>query len=198
MRQPKKAGLYVRVSTGSQDTKAQEMALKEYVERRGWQVFEIYRDTISGIKEDRPGLNALLNDCRKGHLDLAVTWKCDRLARSVLHLLRTVEAFEQAGVGFISASEAIDTSSPAGKMVLTVLGAAAALERSIIGERVRLGIQRARKEGRRLGRPPVKKLSAEEITEIRVARAKGITLRTLATQYGASLWMVHQAARGHD
>lgn len=183
MKKQQRAAIYGRVSTSGQSTTAQTRALREYVENRGWTVTEIYTDTISGTKESRPGLDRLMADSRRRKHSIVVVFKFDRFARSVSHLLRALETFEELGIEFVSISESIDTSTAAGKMVFTVLGAVAALERSLIGERVRLGIQNARKEGRRIGRPPAKELTANEIKQIRSQRSKGATLREISTRF---------------
>ena len=192
----KRAALYVRVSTADQSTKAQETELREYAENRGWLVSRIYSDKSSGTREFRPGLDQLMAACSKRTVDVVLVWKFDRFARSVAHLLRALETFEAVGIEFVSTSEQIDTSSPAGKMVFTVLGAVSALERSMCVERVRAGLAQARREGKVLGRPPIKKLSSKEIVQIRSERSKGVTLRELAKRFGASLWSVHQAGMG--
>lgn len=196
MRKLKRAACYVRVSTGLQDTKAQETELKQYAQSRGWSVSRVYADKTSGAKESRPALDELMGDCRKRKIDVVLVWKFDRFARSVTHLLKALEAFEAVGIEFVSLSEQIDTSSPAGKMVFTVLAAVGCLERSMIVERVKAGLAQAKRDGKVLGRPAIKKLSADEIAKIKAARAKGVTLRALATRFKSSLWSIHQASLG--
>src|SRR5256886_10487472 len=128
--------------------------LREYCERRGWQVTSEYVDEgISGAKDSRPELNRLMTDAHKRRFDVVCVWRFDRFARSVSHLLRALETFRALGIDFVSFSEQMDTSTPAGKMVFTVLGAVAELERSLIVERVRAGLRNARAKGKRLGRP---------------------------------------------
>jgi DNA invertase Pin-like site-specific DNA recombinase len=197
MRKQKRVAIYTRVSTGDQSTKAQEKELREYAANRGWEITRHYSDTISGAKESRPGLDQLMADCRKRKVDVVLVWKFDRFARSVSHLLRALETFEDLGVEFVSLSEQVDTSTAAGRMIYTVLGAVSALERSLIAERVRLGIQNARREGKQLGRPPIRKLTKEEIQRVRTDRATGkFSLRELATKYRTSLWAMQQATAG--
>ena len=112
--------------------------LREYCERRGWEVAAEYVDVgISGAKERRPRLDELMRDAHRRRFDGVIVWKFDRFARSVSHLLRALETFQSLGIHFVSLSEALDTSTPAGKMTFTVLGAVAELERSLIVERVR-------------------------------------------------------------
>ena len=194
MGKPLRAGLYVRVSTSGQSTKAQENALREYAENRGWVVKHVYADTISGAKNDRAGLKELMSACKQRHVDVVAVWKFDRFARSVSHLLQALETFRAYGVDFVSLSEQIDTGTPAGRMIFVVLGAVAELERSLIAERVRLGLANAKKQGKRLGRPPLRMLSAEETAKVRKDRATGkFSLRDLAAKYATSIWTVQQA-----
>jgi len=134
-----RAGLYVRISTNEQNPDLQQHELREYCGRRGWQVAEVYEDRISGGKDRRAGLDRLMADAKRRKFDVIVVWKFDRFARSTSHLLRALEEFSALGIDFVSVTEAIDTSTPAGKMVFTVLGAVAELEKSIIRERVIAG-----------------------------------------------------------
>jgi DNA invertase Pin-like site-specific DNA recombinase len=153
-----RVALYARVSTGNgqQDPEMQLRELREFSERRGWAIADVYTDAgISGSKDSRPALNRLMSDARQRRFDVIVVWRFDRFARSVSHILRALETFNALGIDFISFSENIDTSTPTGKMIFTVLGAVAELERSLIIERVRAGIRNARAKGTRLGRPPV-------------------------------------------
>ena len=149
-----RAAIYARVSTSNngQDPRVQTREIREYCERRGWQIAGEYVDAgISGAKDSRPELNKLMADAHRRRFDAVVVWKFDRFARSVSHLLRALENFNALGVGFVSLSEQIDTSTPTGKMVFTVLGAVAELERSLIAERVRAGLRNAKAKGTRLG-----------------------------------------------
>jgi DNA invertase Pin-like site-specific DNA recombinase len=151
-----RVAIYARVSTnnGQQSPEMQINELREYCQRRGWKIVSEYVDAgISGAKDSRPELNQLLTDAHRRHFDAVVVWKFDRFARSVSHLLRALETFNALGIHFVSLSESMDTSTPAGKMVFTVLGAVAELERSLIAERVRAGMRNARAKGRHIGRP---------------------------------------------
>jgi DNA invertase Pin-like site-specific DNA recombinase len=130
--------------------------LREYVAHRGFTVTEEYRDEgISGAKDSRPALDRLMHDARARRFDVVVVVRFDRFARSVSHLLRALEEFSHLGIDFASLSESIDTSTPMGRMIFTVLAAVAELERSIIRERVQAGVERARRQGKRFGRPTV-------------------------------------------
>src|SRR2546426_9657483 len=152
----KRAALYMRVSTKGhgQTTETQAVALREYSAHRGFEIIEEYRDEgISGSKHSRPALDKLMKDARARRFDVVIVARFDRFARSVSHLLRALEEFNHVGVDFVSLSESVDTSTPMGKMIFTVLGAVAEPERNLIKERVHMGINRARKQGKRLGRP---------------------------------------------
>ena len=180
-----RTGLYARVSTNGQGQhpEMQLRELREYCERRGWGIAGEYVDIgISGSKEKRPQLDRLLADAHRRRFDAVVVWKFDRFARSVSHLLRALETFQSLGIEFVSLTEGVDTSTPMGKMVFTVLGAVAELERSLIVERVKAGLRNARAKGKRLGRP------RKVIPDSRIAslRARGCTWRTIARQIGCS------------
>jgi DNA invertase Pin-like site-specific DNA recombinase len=163
--------------------------LREYCERRNWQIAGEYVDTgISGAKDSRPELNKLLADAHRRRFDALVVWKFDRFARSVSHLLRALETFNALGVAFVSLSEQIDTSTPTGKMVFTVLGAVAELERSLIAERVRAGLRNAKAKGTRLGRPRIR----VDVSRVTRLRAEGRTVREIADALGISRSLVHK------
>jgi len=175
--------------------------LREYCKRRGWTIHGEYVDRDSGAKENRPELDRLMAEAHKRRFDVVCVWRFDRFARSVAHLLRSLETFNAQGIAFISLSEQIDTTTPAGKMVFTVLGAVAELERSLIGERVKAGLRNARARGKRLGRPSLKELSDLEIRQLqRDRRRTRISFSLLAKKYGVSVWAAFQLCkrkRGH-
>jgi len=191
--------VYTRVSTSDQSDEGQERELLEFAERRGWAVAEVYKDKISGIKNNRPELDRLLADAKKARFTHVIVWRIDRLGRSVNHLLEVLETFKALDIKFVSLSEAIDTSTPAGLMVFTVLAAVAALERSILVERVKLGIANAKRRGVRLGRPALKRFGVDEISKMREERSQGATFRQLARAHGPSVWTVHTlcSKKGH-
>jgi len=168
--------------------------LTQFAKARGWQIFGEYLDEgISGAKDSRPELNRLMADAHKRRFDIVCVWRFDRFARSVSHLLRALETFKALGIDFVSFSEQMDTSTPAGKMVFTVLGAVAELERSLIVERVRAGMRNARAKGKLIGRPPRTQLSVEMRTAIADCYAKEKTsLRALAKRFGTSLATVQR------
>jgi len=179
-----RTAIYARVSTNNgQSPELQIRELREYCERRNWQITHEYVDAgISGAKEKRPELDRLLADAHRRRFDAVVVWRFDRFARSVSHLLRALEALRSLGIDFISLSEQVDTSTPTGKMVFTVLGAVAELERSLIAERVRAGIRNARAKGRKLGRP--RKVSDGNLV-VRL-RNEGASWRAIGRKLGVS------------
>jgi DNA invertase Pin-like site-specific DNA recombinase len=189
-----RAAIYARVSTlnGGQDPTMQTRELEEYCQRRGWEVFDCYIDNgVSGKKDSRPQLNRMMQDAHERRFSVVVVWRFDRFARSVSHLLRALETFNALGVQFVSLSEQVDTSTPTGKMVFTVLGAVAELERNLIVERVRAGLRHARAKGKRLGRPK-KLVDAAQIISLRAAEN---SWRTIAKRMGVSVGTVFAAAQ---
>ena len=192
---PKRVALYARVSTKNkdQDPETQLMALREYAGHRGFDIADEYVDVgISGAKERRPELDRLMTDARKRKIDAVLVARFDRFARSTRHLVLALEEFQSLGVHFISLSESIDTSTPIGKMVFTIIGAVAELERSLIRERVVMGLARARKQGKRLGRPRVH-VDALEITAL---REQGHSWREITELLGVSKGTAQRAVRG--
>ena len=179
-----KVAIYARVSTnGSQSPESQLLEIREYCERRKWKVWREYVDVgVSGAKEKRLELDRLLTDAHRRKFDAVIVWKFDRFARSVSHLLRALETFRAQGIEFVSLSEQVDTSTPTGKMVFTVLGAVAELERSLIVERVRAGIKNARAKGKRLGRPR-RIFNTDQINQL---RATGASWRAVGIALGVS------------
>jgi len=166
-----------------QDPQMQLRELREYAGRRGWQIPSEYVDRgVSGTKDSRPELNRLMTDAHRRRFEIVAVWRFDRFARSVSHLLRALETFKALGIEFVSFSEQVDTSTPTGKMVFTVLGAVAELERSLIAERVRAGLRNARAKGKRLGRPRV----VVDAPRIATLRAQGRSWREITMETGIS------------
>jgi len=186
MTDSKRLALYARVSTknNGQDPETQLLALREYAKARRLEVFSEYVDNgISGSKDSRPALNRLMTDARKRRFDVVIVARFDRFARSTRHLVLALEEFNALGIDFISLSESIDTSTPMGKMVYTVIAAVAELERSLIRERVMMGINRARAEGTRLGRPPGSKADTKRI---QILKSQGLSTRQIASEMNVS------------
>lgn len=188
-----RAAIYARVSTANngQDPRVQTRELGEFCQRRGWTLTEYVDVGISGTKEKRPALDRLMADAYKRKFDVVVVWKFDRFARSVSHLLRALETFEALSIEFVSLTEGVDTSTPAGKMVFTVLGAVAELERSLIVERVKAGLRNARANGKRLGRPK----TAVDASRIASLRASGASWRDICTETGLSKGTAQRAVQ---
>src|SRR5260370_22989081 len=173
------AAVYSRVSTigHGQDARMQKRELAAYCERRGWGVFDTYVDNgVSGKRDSRPALNRLMGDAHARRFDVVVCWRFDRFSRSVSHLCRALETFNALDIQFVSLCEQVDTNTPTGKLVFTILGAVAEGERNLIAERVRAGLRNARAKGKRLGRPtkPV------DVGQINSLRASGHSWRTIA------------------
>ena len=188
-----KAAIYARVSTANngQDPTMQTRELREYCERRGWTVAGEYVDIgISGTKEKRPELDRLLGEAHRRRFDAVVVWRFDRFARSVSHLLRALETFKSLGIEFVSLSEQVDTSTPTGKMVFTVLGAVAELERSLIVERVRAGLRNAKAKGKSLGRPRV----AVDAARIAALRSQGMSWAKIGERLGLGEGTIRRTA----
>jgi len=190
-RRSTRVAIYARISTANhgQDVTTQTRELRQFAEARGWVIAGEYVDTgVSGAKDSRPDLNRLMADAHKRRFDVVCVWRFDRFARSVSHLLRALETFKALGIDFVSFSEQMDTSTPAGKMVFTVLGAVAELERTLIVERVRAGLRNARAKGKRLGRPRV----VVDAARIGRLRAQGRSVREIAADLGYSRSLVHK------
>ncbi len=178
-----RVALYARVSTTDQSTDSQLLDLRRYVHERGWNIFKEYVDEgISGTKDSRPALNELMNDAKKRRFDVVLVWRFDRFARSTKHLILALEEFKNLGIDFVSYQENIDTSSPLGSAIFTIISAVAQLERDIIAERVKAGLRRARENGKKLGRPSKK----VDRCEIRRLRSEGRSLRQIAAELDVS------------
>jgi DNA invertase Pin-like site-specific DNA recombinase len=191
-----RAAIYARVSTTNhgQDVTLQTRELQQFAEARGWQLAGTYIDDgVSGAKDSRPELNRLMADAHKRCFDVVAVWRFDRFARSVSHLLRALETFSALGIAFVSLTEQMDTTTPTGKMVFTVLGAVAELERSLIAERVRAGLRNARAKGKKLGRPR-RVMDAEEIATL---RAQGLGWRAIAKRLRVGVGTLYRFAVGH-
>ena len=189
---PTRVAIYARVSTLDQSTDSQLLDLRRYVSERGWTSFKEYVDEgISGTKDSRPALNELMDDARKRKFDMVLVWRFDRFARSTRHLINALEEFKNLKIDFVSYQENIDTSSPLGSAIFTIISAVAQLERDIIAERVKAGLRRAVANGKKLGRP---KLNVD-VEEVHRLRAQGLSLRDIAKRTGVSRTTVLQILR---
>jgi DNA invertase Pin-like site-specific DNA recombinase len=180
-----KAALYARVSTQNhhQNPEVQLRELREHCQRKGWEIVAEYVDRgISGTKESRPQLNQLMADADAKNFDVVLVWKFDRFARSAQHLLKALDTFKSLGIEFVSTTEGIDTASVVGKMVFTVLGAVAEMERSLTVERIRAGMRNAKANGHISGRKPF----VLDLDSIRARIAAGEQRQHIAADLGIS------------
>jgi DNA invertase Pin-like site-specific DNA recombinase len=179
----------MRVSTRNhgQTTDTQAVALHEYAERRGFHVVEYRDEGVRGAKDRRPAPDKLMKDARARRFDVVIVARFDRFARSVSHLLRALEEFNHLRIHFVSLSEAVDTATLMGRMIFTVLGAVAELGRNLIQERIHRRLQRARKQGKQLGRRRII-VDREMVRELYKA---GNSVRTIAAEMGLTKSTVH-------
>jgi DNA invertase Pin-like site-specific DNA recombinase len=195
LRQRKNAAIYARVSTTNhgQDVSTQTRDLERFAQARGWHLVDSYLDVgISGSKDKRPQLDRLMADAHKRRFDIVIVWRFDRFARSVSHLFRALETFNALGIAFVSLSEQMDTTTPTGKMIFTVLAAVAELERSLIVERVRAGLRNARAKGKTLGRPR----KIVDATRIAALCTQGRSWREIAREVGTNTASARRAVLG--
>lgn len=189
----KRAVLYMRVSTVDQHPESQLQDLRQLATQRGLQIIQEYTDRISGVKARRPGLDQLMQDARRGRFDVLLVWACDRIARSTRHLLEVLDEMNRLEIEFVSFRENLDTGGPLGRAITIIIGAIAELERSLIIERVRSGMRRARFEGRHIGRPALD-LDRESIVR---DRRHGDSLGTIARNHRISRTTVHRVLSQH-
>jgi DNA invertase Pin-like site-specific DNA recombinase len=191
----KRAALYVRVSTDAQTVENQIRELRQVAERRGWDVVEVYRDAgISGAKgrNGRPGLDNMLKDASRRKFDIVMAWAIDRLGRSLSDLLDTIQHLEACGVDLYLDQQAIDTTTPMGKLVFQLTGAFAEFERTMIRQRIKAGLKRAVAQGVKLGRPKVD--SAIE-RRVRKQLAKGLGILKVAKSLGIGTGTVQRISK---
>lgn len=160
-----RAAIYARVSTRDQKLDMQLEALREYASRRGFEIVEEFTDTASGARADRERLGALMAAARRRDVDVVLVWKFDRFARSLRQLSNALDEFQALGVAFVSITEGVDTTTPAGALVFGVLASIAQFERGLISERVRAGMARAKAHGARYGRPALHPALVARIAE---------------------------------
>ncbi len=189
----KRAALYLRVSTLDQHPETQLLDLRQLAQQRRYEIVDEFTDRISGAKARRPGLDSLLRDARRGRFDVVLVWACDRIARSTKHFLEVLDELNRINIEFISFREQIDTAGPLGRAVVVIIGAIAELERSLIVERVRAGMRRARLEGRHIGRKPLDLDHAAICGD----RCRGQSLRQIARSYRISTATVQRVLHQH-
>src|SRR5579862_7529286 len=183
----KRAVLYTRVSTVDQNLETQLLDLRQMAAQRGLEVLQEYSDKISGVKAKRPGLDQLMIDARRGKFDVVLVWASDRVARSVRHFLEVLDELNRLNIEFVSFREQLDTGGALGRAIIVIVAAVAELERSLIVERVRAGMRRARLDGTHIGRQPLvldqeaihrERCQSQSIREI----AKGHRISTATVQ----------------
>ena len=181
----KRVALYVRVSTDHQSVKNQQIELQAVAERHSWQVVTVFKDQgISGAKgrDQRPGLDKLLQAVARKEFDLVAAWSVDRLGRSLIDLVGILQEFHAKGVDLYLHQQGLDTSTPSGRAMFQMLGVFAEFERAMIRERVMAGLARAKADGTRLGRPATVADDAAKVRTIRAARAAGKSIRAIARE----------------
>ena len=194
-----RVAIYARVSTvdKGQDPETQLMALRAYAERRGFAIVGEYIDFASGTREDRPQYQALLEAARKRQLDVVLVWRYDRFTRSTQALVQALKAFQNLGVDFISYQENIDTTTPQGEMIFTVMASLGQFESTLISERVKAGMARAKAQGKRISRSPIAKG-----VQVRIAalHEQGVSIQQISKQlgigYGTAWNYVHRLKCG--
>jgi DNA invertase Pin-like site-specific DNA recombinase len=188
----KRAALYCRVSTGEQNLDTQLLDLREFAKQRGFEIVGEYTDVISGTKSKRPGLDRLMTDARRRRFDVVLVAAFDRVARSVKHFLEVLDELNRLGIEFVSLRENIDTGGALGRALLTIIAAIAELERSLIVERVKAGMRRAKLEGRRIGRQPLN-IDREQVV---ADRKSGMSLTQVSRKHRISRASVCRLVRG--
>ncbi|MGO9517045.1 MAG: recombinase family protein [Candidatus Korobacteraceae bacterium] len=189
----KRAAIYSRVSTYDQHLETQILDLRQMAAQRNLEVVQEYGDKISGTKAKRPGLDRMMTDARRGRLDVLLVWASDRIARSVKHFLEVLDELSRLNIEFVSFREQIDTAGPLGRAIVVIIGAIAELERSLIVERVRAGMRRARLEGTHIGRNPLV-LDHDAIWR---ERCQGQSMRQIAKGHRISTATVQRSLRKH-
>jgi len=182
--------LYARVSTADQSVENQLPELHRYAAARGWEPREYLDHAVSGSKDRRPSLDAMMIDARRRRIDAVIVWRLDRLGRNIKHLITVIDEMQALGVAFISLGEGLDTTTPAGRLQFHILASIAQFERERIQERVRAGLARAKAQGKRLGRP------AEDVPLDKLVSVAGLKHADAAKQLGVSLSTIKRWRRG--
>jgi DNA invertase Pin-like site-specific DNA recombinase len=190
----KRAALYSRVSTYDQNPQTQILDLRQMATQRGYEVVAEFTDKISGTKSKRPGLDQMMADARRGRFDVVMTWACDRIARSTRHFLEVLDELSKLKIEFVSFRESIDTAGPLGRAIVVIIGVVAELERSLIVERVRAGMRRARLEGQHIGRTSL----VLDTLAIQQDRHQGQSIRQIAKGHRVSTATVQRVLRQYS
>ncbi len=203
----KRAVICVRVSTSNrvsngdgfeQNPEVQEVPLRQMIAQRGWTLLRVYSDRMSGAKENRPGLNGLMQAARRGEIDAVVVWRFDRFARSIEQLVLALAEFRALGIDFVSCQEALDTSTPMGKAMFTIIGAMAELERNVIRERVLAGMEYARHHGTKTGKAIGRPKRIFDRAEVFRLRASGLSIERIAGQMRVGVGTVVRVIQAHQ
>ena len=198
----KRAAIYVRVSTTNrtrggdgfeQNPEVQEMPLRQLIAQRGWSLAHVYSDRMSGATENRSGLKRLMEDARRGQFDVVLVWRIDRFARSIEQLVIALAEFRALGIDFVSCQEALDTSTPMGKAMFTIIGAMAELERNVIRERVIAGLEYARQHGTKIGKAVGRPKRIFDRNEVVRLRESGLSIEKIARLMGIGVGTVARA-----
>lgn len=198
-----RAAIYTRVSTWKkanseaydQNPAVQERPLRQLARARGWKVAAVFSDRVSGSKEQRPGLDALLAAARRGEVDVILVWRFDRLSRSAAHFLATVQDLERVGVDLVSHQEQLDTTTSMGRCVRTILAAIAELEREVIRERIFAGLDHARAHGTKSGNAIGRPRRVFDRVKARELRDAGMPFRHIAAVLGVGETTIRRVCR---
>lgn len=180
--------IYARCSTNKQDLDTQLFDLRAFCKRNAYQIYKEYTDVESGSKEQRKGLNQLMEDAHKKLFDIVLVWRFDRFSRSLKQLITSLEYLRNKGIKFISYNDNIDTTSASGELMFNMIGSFAQFERRIIQERVRAGLRKAKIKGIKLGRP-ILRVNKYKVVNL---RNQGKSIRQIAEEIGISIGSVHQ------
>ena len=190
IKKPKRVALYLRVSTNGQSVANQRHDLEAAAARHGWDIHAVYQDAgISGAKgrEKRPGLDKLLKAVARREIDMVAAWSVDRLGRSLQDLVSLLTELHAKGVDLYLHQQGLDTSTPSGRAMFGMMGVFAEFERAMIVERVKAGLARARREGKRLGRRPLEQTDPKKVASILAMRTKGTGIRRIAADLGVGV-----------
>ena len=184
-----RTALYCRVSTSEQTADNQVLDLQKVAQKMNWTVTETFTDVISGAKSKRPGLDALIKVVSRNEVDVVMCWDVSRLGRSLQHLVSLLSELHAKNFDLYLHVQGINTTTPSGKAMFGMMGVFAEFERSLIQERVKAGFQRAKNQGKRLGRPPVPPIKIEKIKRL---RTEGLSCRKIAHRVDLSVCTVHR------
>jgi|SRR5579871_3737362 len=202
----RRAAIYVRVSTSNkvngdafeQNPDVQEVPLRQMIAQRGWTLSRVYSDRMSGANGNRPGLNDLMQAAKRSEFDVVVVWRFDRFARSIEQLVLSLAEFRALGIDFVSCQETLDTSTPMGKAMFTIIGAMAELERSVIRERVIAGMEYARRHGTKSGNAIGRPKRIFDRAEVLRLRSTGMSIEMIARQMRLGVGTVVRAIQAHQ